>query len=63
MRDFLAEALAIAEGRSMMRAQREHLEAMYGVIRTLSPEQYKLILETHPYPPKEVQREILEWAR
>jgi hypothetical protein len=49
-RDFLAEALAIVEKRSSLRAQREHLEAMYGVIRTLPKEQYEVILETHPYP-------------
>lgn len=53
MRDFLAEALAIAEGRSILLAQRGHIEAMYGVIRTLSPEQYQLILETHPFPAPE----------
>jgi hypothetical protein len=51
-RDFLAEALAIAEGRSMLLAQRDHIEALYGVIRTMSPEQYRLILETHAYPTK-----------
>jgi hypothetical protein len=51
-RDYLAEALAIAEGRSMLRAERDHIDALYGVIRTMGPEQYRLILETHAYPTK-----------
>jgi hypothetical protein len=52
-RDYLAEALAIAEGRTMLRPEKDHLGALYGVIRTLKPEEYRLILETHPYPQEE----------
>lgn len=54
-RDILAEAIAIAEGRTVMLARREHLEAVLGTLHAMMrKEDFELMKLTHAYPAPEL---------
>lgn len=57
-RDYIAEALAIAEGRSILRAQREHLIALCGVMNKAFPYGWANLHKDHPYPQPEPEAEF-----
>lgn len=58
-RDYIAEALAIVEGRSILLAQDKHLTALYGLLQGhMRPEDWAAMHVAHSYPPVEPDAEF-----